>query len=75
MKKEKRIKWLYKRRKRRGGERSAEALVKSGMSSRLGVIRMGVQEPLCQTSEKGGDDLAIVWYPKFVKWSPTREEK
>jgi hypothetical protein len=67
--------WLYKRRKRKGGNRSAKASVKSGMSSRLGIIRIDVRGPLCQTSEKGVEDLATVWYPKFVKWSPTREEK
>ena len=51
------------------------ASIKGGMSSRLGVIRMGVRGPLCQTSEKGVEGLATVWYPKFVKWSPTRKEK
>ena len=35
---------------------------------------MGVRGPLCQTStEKGVEDLATMWYPKFVKWSPTRK--
>jgi hypothetical protein len=76
MKKEKRIRWLYKRRKRRGGKRSAKASVKSGMSSRLGVIRMGVRGTLCQTSEKGVEErLATVGYQKSVRWSPTRKEK
>src|SRR5277367_2926619 len=72
MKEEKRIRWLYKRRKRRGGKRSAKASVKSGMSSRLGVIRMGVRGPLCRTPEKGVEGLTTVGYPRLVKSSSKR---
>jgi hypothetical protein len=73
MKKEKRVRWLYKRRKRRGGNRSAKASVKRGMSSRLGVIRIGVRGPLCQTSEKGGFDDR--WVSKIRKVVVQEEEK
>jgi len=69
------MRWLYKRRKRRGGKRSAKASVKDEMSSRQGVMRMGVRRLLYQTSEGGLEDLATVGYQKSVRWSPTREEK
>jgi len=26
-------------------------------------------------SEKGVEDLATVWYPRFVKWSPRKKKR